>query len=114
MESRDTWVVIVGTIVLALGVYVGSYFLAVRPRAAIWFTPTGRGVLTLPDYRGLPPRLFAPMHYFDRTYIRPNLWGSVRVWAVQGRDGLLFNRGKLTNLTSNVSTSGGGWSNAPR
>ena len=78
MESRDSWGVIVGTIVLALGMYVGSYFRAVRPAPTVLFSAAGRKTLTLPDYCALARRIFAPMHYFDRTFIDPNLWGSGR------------------------------------
>jgi len=103
-----------GTIVLALAVYVGSYFLAVRPGAAVWFTPTSVKTLTLPDYRGLPPRLFEPIHYLDRNFLRPNLWGPVRVWTVRGQNGLMVNGGPLTNLTGKVTTDGTVLSSATR
>jgi hypothetical protein len=114
MEPRDSWAVILGTIVLALGMYVGSYFLAVRPGAAIWFAPTGKKVFTLPDYRGLPPGIFALMHYFDRNFIRPNLWGSGRVWTVVGQNGVMVNGTSVTNFTWKVTSAGPALSNATK
>jgi hypothetical protein len=110
-ESRDTdfpfWVLgPLGTVVLVLVIYIGCYFLAVRPGAAVWFAPTGMKTLTLPDYRGLPPRIFAPMHYVDRVFIRPQLWGPGRVWTVRNQNGLVINRATLTNRTWNVNPPG--------
>jgi hypothetical protein len=114
MESRDTSAALLWAFVLALGLYVGSYFLAVRPGAAVWFTPSGLKTSTLPDYRGLPPRMFLPMHYLDRTFLRPKLWGPSRVWTVRGQNTQILTGGQLTNLTWNPTTGGAALSNVAR
>lgn len=97
---------LLGSVVLALVLYVGSYFLVVRPGASVWFTSNGMKILTLPSYRGLPPKVFAPMHYVDRTWLRPGVWGSGRVWVVRGQTGVVAVGSSPTNLTWKVTP---GW-----
>ena len=94
----------VGTVVLALGMYIGAYFLAVRPGGSVWFTPTGRTLYTLPGYGGLPPRLFAPIHYLDRVLIRPKYWGPGRVWSLNNQAPVFVIQTAPTNLTGNPMT----------
>jgi hypothetical protein len=77
---------IVAVLVLA-AVYVGGYFLLVRPAGPY----TTNGVITIktpvvqggkmvtlmetcPDYRGVPERLFRPLHYLDTKCFRSSLW----------------------------------------
>ena len=103
-ETRDNdspiWdLSLLGTVVLALVLYAGSYFLVVRPGASVWFTANGTKILTLPSYRGLPPQLFAPMHYLDRTWLRPKMWSYGRVWVVRGQTGVIAAGPSPTNLT---------------
>lgn len=80
----DPVVWFLGPIAVVLLLYLASYFLVVHPGVSVWFAPTGKKILTLPDYRGLPPKLFAPAHYLDRNLLRPRFWGSAgRSWALQ-------------------------------
>ena len=67
---------LIGPIAIAAAMYVGSYFLLVRPGRSVWFVPDGTRLLTSPDYRGLPPQIFEPIHYVDRSFVRPQLWGK--------------------------------------
>jgi hypothetical protein len=69
--------------------YIGSYFAVLELPANLQLPPfsapaTG-GVEVrfvevsgqwkrFPDYHGLPNWLFAPLHEYDRTHLRPNLW----------------------------------------
>jgi hypothetical protein len=61
---------ILTAIALALLLYVGSYFWAVRPRAVVW--SPGKHV---PVYRwGAKSKpFFAPVVWLD-THVRPNYW----------------------------------------
>ncbi len=71
--------------------YVGSYFavpaLPSSLRLPSFLAAHASGVHTAyvavngqwqayPDYRGLPEWLFAPVHNYDRTHLRPALWGG--------------------------------------
>jgi len=80
--------VAVGVALVAL--YVGGYFLLVRPagpytKSGVIYSRSpvvqgGKVVLmveTCPDYRGVPEKLFRPMHYLDSHYLRPNLWFAI-------------------------------------
>lgn len=86
-------------IAVVLLLYLASYFLVVRPGVSVWFAPTGKKILSLPDYRGLPAKLFAPVHYLDRNLLRPRLWGSSgRSWSLQ----------PLPNVATNFASSPAG------
>ncbi len=117
-EARETespfWQVgLLGLVALALALYAGSYFLIVRPGPAIWFAPSGRRILTMPNYRGWPAPLFAPMHYLDRTFFRPGYWGPGRIWTVRGPAGQALG---FSNLTWTAGPTGGvpRWTGAAR
>ncbi len=97
---------LLGTVMLALSIYVGSYFLVVRPGASIWFAPSGRKLVMLPSYHGLPPQVFSPIHFVDRTILRPNLWNPARVWVVRGQKGVIAVGTSRTNLTWKMTRGG--------
>jgi hypothetical protein len=75
-------ILVFGAVVL----YLMLYFLSVRPRLAglfVSFSPSGRAAYYLPDYHGMPPKIFAPMYELDRTFLRKNLWRfSGQVWSL--------------------------------
>src|SRR5579864_7083793 len=84
------WIVVIFLAVPLL--YVGSYFIAVRPGVTtVRFSPNGTVVLVQPDYHGLPPGIFAPLNQLDRTFLRPRLWSLVRVWSIKQPNGPLTN-----------------------
>jgi hypothetical protein len=59
-----------------LCVYVIAYFALVR----VGLTIEGRGLGRVemhPDYRGLPPELFMPIHEVDRKVLRPGTWSFI-------------------------------------
>lgn len=104
LDSHDSRGLGIGAFVLALGMYIVAYYLAVRPGGAVWFTSTGRKIYTLPSYGGLSPSLFAPIHYLDRTVIRPKYWGPSRVWTLTSQTPVTGNQTTFTNITGNVIT----------
>jgi hypothetical protein len=66
-------------VLIVLGVaalYVGSYFYFVRPQAAIR-DPATNEFRAIPDYGSVPSFLFTPVHWFDRSVLRPNLWSGI-------------------------------------
>lgn len=82
-KGGDSGIWMLGLVVAAIVAYVSLYFVIVRPGATAWFAPTGVKTFTMPDYRGLSPTIFAPVHYVDRAFLRPRLWGKIRVWSAQ-------------------------------
>jgi hypothetical protein len=80
------WIVVVFLAVPLL--YVGSYFLTVRPAVlTVRFSPNGALIVSQPDYHGLPAGIFAPLNQLDRTFLRPQMWNLVRVWSIKNQMG---------------------------
>jgi len=90
LSIRFYEVVFVGLVLLPL-FYLGSYLAAlslpvsVRVPSFILPRPTGIHASFVeingqwnhyPDYHGLPAWLFAPVHDYDRTHLRPTLWSG--------------------------------------
>ena len=72
-------IIVAAGICLFACLYVGSYFFLVRqgPTMSWPVLINGKRVVALdvsPDYRGLPARLFEPLHEFDRQHFRPGRW----------------------------------------
>lgn len=85
------WIVVIFLAVPLL--YVGSYFIAVRPAViTVRFSPNGALIVSQPDYHGLPPAIFAPLNQLDRTFLRPRTWNLVRVWNIKQPNGPLTNQ----------------------
>ena len=83
---------LLAAVTLVLIVYVSAYILLVRPGARIWFAPTGKTIVVLADYHGVPGQIFAPIHYLDRNLIRPQFWGGAgRTWTVQKQTAAIGN-----------------------
>ena len=85
-EAGDFFLWALGFFMAVMIAYVVTYFALARPAARIWFAPSGRFIYSSPTYRGLPKGLFEPIHYVDRAFLRPKLWGKVQVWTIV-RDG---------------------------
>jgi hypothetical protein len=82
IKDSDLLICALGPLFVALGLYVSAYFLLVQPKSkTASFSPTGITVTVRPDYRGVPPGIFGPMNYLDRTLLRPRLW--LICWSVQ-------------------------------
>ncbi len=71
-------------------IYIGAYFILARPAVSgVVYSRTpvvqaGQVVLsveTYPDYRGVPEKLFRPLHYLDSHYIRSNHWFAISLEA---------------------------------
>jgi len=58
-----------------MALYVGSYFYLVRPMAVVG-NPRNDHFVAAPGYGGVPSVLFIPIHWFDRTALRPGLWSG--------------------------------------
>jgi hypothetical protein len=98
---------LLGAVMLALVLYVSAYCLLVRAGGTIWFTPNGKKILVVPNYRGVPSQIFAPIHYLDRNLIRPHYWGAGgRTWAVQKQIVVSGTGAILTPSTSSSPSSG--------
>ena len=95
-----TWFVLPLAALLLL--YVGLYFLTVRPAVvAALFTPGGTLIVNKPDYHGLPPELFAPLNHLDRKFLRPAMWNRVRVWDTRTGQPLTNRVAAVINSASN-------------
>lgn len=105
-RATDSLFWVIALIIIAMTTYIGSYFVLVRPGASVWFAPTGTKVLTRPDYRGLPPQIFAPMHYVDRSFVRPQLWGSGRPGLVRQQNGGVTNTTTLPTPLESTTPAG--------
>jgi len=83
-------IVLISLVLLPLA-YVGSYFavlaLPATVRVPSLLTAHSRDIYVkylaingdwkcYPDYHGLPEWLFAPVHDYDRTHLRPTLWSG--------------------------------------
>jgi hypothetical protein len=78
--------------ILGLGAYLTYYFVIVdlhhsiripeiglnKSAIQIMFLEANRNWTAYPDYHGLPDWLFAPVHKFDRTQLRPQRWAGTR------------------------------------
>jgi hypothetical protein len=89
-SKRAPAIVFVGLALLPLA-YVGSYFALESLPSAIrlpqWLSARHTEIHAkyveingewnrYPDYRGLPEWLFAPIHNYDRTHLRPGSWSG--------------------------------------
>lgn len=76
--------------------YVAVYFVVARRAvtrtvARGWASSANATVFTpQPDYRGLPARIFEPIHQLDRRFVRRKTWASWRVplWDASVNDPL--------------------------
>jgi len=59
-----------GVAMALLAAYVGMYFATVKN---LFVSGVGWATCS-PYYRGIPPIVFAPIHYLDRTWLRPSRW----------------------------------------
>jgi hypothetical protein len=69
MSDKLTGPIKIAAVVSAL--YILSYFAIACP--GITLTMGGRWY-SFPNYRGLPDRLFRPLHQWDRMVLRPTRW----------------------------------------
>lgn len=90
-KAKRIKAVVIASLVLLPLAYVGSYFAVLSLPPAIrlpqWLSATHNEIHVAyldingewnryPDYRGLPEWLFAPIHSYDRTHLRPGSWSG--------------------------------------
>ena len=77
MKNQNTcYISIILTIIII--VYISSYFLLVDSKVTLGSLRDGATWTDLPCYKGgIPEELFYPMHYLDKTYLRPKKWKYV-------------------------------------
>ena len=90
-KAKRIEAVVVASLVLLPLAYVGSYFAVLSLPPAIrlpqCLSAAHKGIQCsyvaingdwnrYPDYHGLPEWLFAPIHSYDRTHLRPGSWSG--------------------------------------
>lgn len=76
--SLDFILLLIGAMLIF---YVTAYFLMVRRVVArnVRLSSANTVYSPQPNFRGLPPGLFQPIHEVDRRILRPKTWASWRV-----------------------------------
>ena len=87
MKKKADWcaaaLILVLTVAAMFGLYGLAYYGTVTPCLAIQSESGGPALVREPQYRfwhQLSPTLFYPMHWVDRTLVRPEQWKSIPLY----------------------------------